>query len=133
MAKEVKFNVRISVDGKDQIVTATTSVSDLRQVMDRAKGSAAKLRDTLLNYNQSVQVLQNVTNAVSQLTGTLNSVTAESQSFGAAMKAANTMAGKDAAGFDKLKGQVAELSKTIPMARDALANGLYQVISNGVP
>ena len=133
MAKEVKFNVRISVDGKDQIVTATTSVSDLRQVMDRAKGSAAKLRDTLLNYNQSVQVLQNVTNAVSQLTGTLNNVTAESQSFGAAMKAANTMAGKDAAGFDKLKGQVAELSKTIPMARDALANGLYQVISNGVP
>ena len=124
MAKEVKFNVRISVDGKDQIVTATTSVSDLRQVMDRAKGSAAKLRDTLLNYNQSVQVLQNVTNAVSQLTGTLNNVTAESQSFGAAMKAANTMAGKDAAGFDKLKGQVAELSKTIPMARDALANGL---------
>ena len=133
MAKEVKFNVRISVDGKDQIVTATTSVNDLRQVMDRAKGSAAKLRDTLLNYNQSVQVLQNVTNAVSQLTGTLNNVTAESQSFGAAMKAANTMAGKDAAGFDKLKGQVAELSKTIPMARDALANGLYQVISNGVP
>lgn len=133
MAKEVKFNVRISVDGKDQIVTATTSVSDLRQVMDRAKGSAAKLRDTLLNYNQSVQVLQNVANAVQQLSGTLNNVTAESQSFGAAMKAANTMAGKDAAGFDKLKGQVAELSKTIPMARDALANGLYQVISNGVP
>lgn len=133
MAKEVKFNVRISVDGKDQIVTATTSVNDLRQVMDRAKGSAAKLRDTLLNYNQSVQVLQNVTNAVSQLTGTLNNVTAESQSFGAAMKAANTMAGKDAAGFEKLKSQVAELSKDVPMARDALANGLYQVISNGVP
>ena len=133
MAKDVKFNVRISVDGKEQIVTATTSLNDLRQAMDRAKSNAAKLRDTLLNYNQSVQVLQNVTNAVSQLTGTLNNVTAESQSFGAAMKAANTMAGKDAAGFDKLKGQVAELSKTIPMARDALANGLYQVISNGVP
>ena len=133
MAKEVKFNVRISVDGKDQIVTATTSVNDLRQVMDGAKGSAAKLRDTLLNYNQSVQVLQNVTNAVSQLTGTLNNVTAESRSFGAAMKVANTMAGKDAAGFEKLKSQVAGLSKTIPMARDALANGLYQVISNGVP
>lgn len=133
MAKDVKFNVRISVDGKEQIVTATTSLNDLRQVMDKAKGSAAKLRDTLLNYNQSVQVLQNVANAVQQLSGTLNSVTEESQSFGAAMKAANTMAGKDAAGFDKLKGQVADLSKTIPMARDALANGLYQVISNGVP
>ena len=50
-----------------------------------------------------------------------------------AMKAANTMAGKDAEGFVKLKDQVAEFSKTIPMARDQLANGLYQVISNGVP
>lgn len=133
MAKEVKFNVRISVDGQDRIVTATTSVSDLRQVMEKAKGSAGRLRDTLLNYNQSVQVLQNVSNAVQQLTGTLNSVTEESRSFGAAMKAANTMAGKDAAGFERLKGQVADLSKSIPMARDALASGLYQVISNGVP
>jgi len=77
--------------------------------------------------------MQNVTNAVTQLSNTLNSVTEESRTFGKAMRAANTMAGKDAEGFDKLKGHVAELSKTIPMARDELANGLYQVISNGVP
>ena len=25
MAKEIKFNVRLSVDGKEQLVTATTS------------------------------------------------------------------------------------------------------------
>lgn len=133
MAKEIKFNVRLSVDGKEQLVAATTSVADLRHVMDRAKGSAGQLRDTLLTYTQTVQTMQNVTNAVSQLTNTLNSVTEESRMFGAAMKAANTMAGKDAEGFAKLKDQVAELSETIPMARDQLANGLYQVISNGVP
>lgn len=133
MAKEIKFNVRLSVDGKEQLVTATTSVADLRHAMERAKGSAGQLRDTLLNYTQTVQAMQNVTNAVSQLTNTLNSVTEESRTFGAAMKAANTMAGKDAEGFAKLKDQVAELSETIPMARDQLANGLYQVISNGVP
>lgn len=133
MAKEIKFNVRLSVDGKEQLVTATTSVADLQHVMERAKGSAGQLRDTLLTYTQTVQAMQNVTNAVSQLTNTLNSVTEESRTFGAAMKATNTMAGKDAAGFVKLKSQVAELSETIPMARDQLANGLYQVISNGVP
>ena len=43
------------------------------------------------------------------------------------------MAGKNAEGFANLKGQVADLSKTLPIARDELANGLYQVISNGVP
>ena len=133
MAKEIKFNVRLSVDGKEQLVTATTSVADLRHAMERAKGSAGQLRDTLLTYTQTVQTMQNVTNAVSQLTNTLNSATEESRTFGAAMKAANTMAGKDAEGFAKLKDQVAELSETIPMARDQLANGLYQVISNGVP
>ena len=43
------------------------------------------------------------------------------------------MAGKSGEDFARLKGQVAELSKSIPVVRDELANGLYQVISNGVP
>ncbi len=133
MAKEIKFNVRISVDGKEQLVTVTSTVSDLRQVMDKAKGCAGQLHDTLLTYTQTVQTMQNVSNAVMQLTNTLNSVTEESRTFGKAMKAANTMAGKDAEDFGRLKDQIAELSKTIPMAREELANGLYQVISNGVP
>lgn len=133
MAKEIKFNVRIAVDGKEQLVTATSSVADLRQVMEKAKGSAGCVRDTLLGYTQTVQAAQNVSNAFSQLAGTLNSITEESRSFSGAMKAANTMAGKDAAGFELLKSQVAELAKTIPLAREELARGLYQVISNGVP
>ncbi len=133
MAKEVKFTVRLNVDGKEQVVTATSTVHDLQRAVDSAKGSAVKLRESLINANQTIQMMQNAINAFSQLSGALGNLTEESNSFSSAMKAANTMAGKDAAGFDKLKGQVAELSKTVPMARDALANGLYQVISNGVP
>ena len=133
MAKEIKFNVRISVGGKEQLVTATSTVHDLRRVLDSTKDSAGRLRESLINYNQAVQMMQNVTNAVTQLSNTLNSVTEESRTFGKAMRAANTMAGKDAEGFAKLKDHVAGLSETIPMARDELANGLYQVISNGVP
>ena len=133
MAKEINFKVRLTVDGKEQLVTATSSVAELRKVMEDAKGSAGQFRDKLLAFTQSVQKMQQVSSAVSQIAGTLNSATAESRSFGAAMKAANTMAGKDAAGFKVLKGQVAELAADIPIARDALANGLYQVISNGVP
>lgn len=133
MAKEVKFTVRLNVDGKEQVVTATSTVHDLQRAVDSAKGSAVKLRESLINANQTIQMMQNAINAFSQLSGALGNLTEESNSFSSAMKAANTMAGKDAAGFDKLKGQVADLSKSIPMARDALANGLYQVISNGVP
>lgn len=133
MAKEIKFNVKLSVDGKEQLVSATTTVADLRKVTQSARADAARLRDELLNYTQSVQAIQNVAGAFSSLAGVLNSVTDESRAFGGAMRVANTMAGKDAAGFEKLKGQVSELSKQIPIARDALANGLYQVVSNGIP
>ena len=133
MAKQIKFNVRITLDGKEQLVTATSTVSELRRSMDKAKSSASKLRDTLLTYTQTVQTMQNVSNAIAQLTNTFNAVVEESRAFDEAMKATNTMAGKDAQGFAKIKDQVAELSNTIPMARDLLAKGLYQVISNGVP
>ena len=133
MAKEIKFNVKLVVDGKEQLVTATSTVEELRRVLDSAKTSSQKLNAALVNFNQAVMAANNVTNAISQISGALNGVTEESRSFSAAMNAANTMAGKSGEDFARLKGQVAELSKNIPVVRDELANGLYQVISNGVP
>ena len=133
MAKEIKFNVKLVVDGKEQLVTATSTAEELRRVLDSAKTSSQKLNAALVNFNQAVMAANNVTNAISQISGALNGVTEESRSFSAAMNAANTMAGKSGEDFANLKGQVAELSKSIPVVRDELANGLYQVISNGVP
>ena len=133
MAKEIKFNVKLVVDGKEQLVTATSTAEELRRVLDSAKTSSQKLNAALVNFNQAVMAANNVTNAISQISGALNGVTEESRSFSAAMNAANTMAGKSGEDFARLKGQVAELSKSIPVVRDELANGLYQVISNGVP
>ena len=133
MAKEIKFNVKLVVDGKEQLVTATSTAEELRRVLDSAKTSSQKLNAALVNFNQAVMAANNVTNAISQISGALNGVTEESRSFSAAMNAANTMAGKSGEDFAKLKGQVAELSKSIPVVRDELANGLYQIISNGVP
>ena len=133
MAKEIKFNVKLVVDGKEQLVTATSTAEELCRVLDSAKTSSQKLNAALVNFNQAVMAANNVTNAISQISGALNGVTEESRSFSAAMNAANTMAGKSGEDFARLKGQVAELSKSIPVVRDELANGLYQVISNGVP
>jgi TP901 family phage tail tape measure protein len=133
MAKEIKFNVKLVVDGKEQLVTATSTAEELRRVLDSAKTSSQKLNAALVNFNQAVMAANNVTNAISQISGALNGVTEENRSFSAAMNAANTMAGKSGEDFARLKGQVAELSKSIPVVRDELANGLYQVISNGVP
>ena len=133
MAKEIKFNVKLLVDGKEQLVTATSSVAELQRALGAAKTEAEKFNTVLLNFNQSIEKFRNITDSISQVAKTLNAITEESRSFSVAMNAANTMAGKSGDDFAKLKGEVAELTKTLPVARDELANGLYQVISNGVP
>lgn len=133
MSNEVRFNIRLNIDGKEKVVIATTAVDNLRRVVNEAKGATGELQEQLINTNQIVEKWNNVSNAIGQLSSVLNDFTAESRSFGGAMAAANTMAGKSGDDFAKLKEQVAELSHEVPVARDELANGLYQVISNGVP
>ena len=133
MSNEVRFNIRLHIDGKEKVVTATTAVDNLRRVVNEAKGATGALQEQLINTNQIVEKWNNASNAIGQLSSVLNDFTAESRSFGGAMAAANTMAGKSGDDFAKLKEQVAELSHEVPVARDELANGLYQVISNGVP
>lgn len=133
MAKEIKFNVKLLVDGKEQLATATASTKELREQLYAAQTAADKFRNNLITLNQSVERLQNLSNGAKQIANAFNSMTEECRTFSAAMNAANTMAGKSGEDFTKLKESVAELATTIPLTRDALANGLYQVISNGVP
>lgn len=134
MAGKSTISITFKLDGDGKGFKDISQNADgLKQAMTAAIVEADKLKSSLINWSQGVQALGAVSNAVSQLNGTLQDITADSRAFGAAMKAANTMAGKNAEGFANLKGQVADLSKTLPIARDELANGLYQVISNGVP
>ena len=132
MAKDVKFNIKLVIDGKEQIVTVSTAVKDLAEQMALTQGMADELRKHF-NFNMAVGYFRNISDSLSDASSALSALTEESRSFGTAMRAANTMAGKDEAGFGELKDQVSELAKEIPVARDALADGLYQVISNGVP
>ncbi len=133
MAKTIPFNISITIDGKEHVIQARTNVKQLRDAAAEAAGESGKLAATFLKYNQGVEAMRNLSGALQTISGTLNQLTAESRSFSAAMASANTMAGKSGAEFAELKGQVAALAETLPVARDQLANGLYQVISNGVP
>lgn len=134
MAGKSTISITFKLDGDGKGFKDLSQNADgLKQTMTAAIVEADKLKSSLINWSQGVQALGAVSNAVSQLNGTLQDITADSRAFGAAMRVANTMAGKNAEGFAKLKNQVADLSKTLPIARDDLANGLYQVISNGVP
>lgn len=133
MAKEVTFKLNLRVDGKDVVKKVTMDIDELQKAIGNAKTESDKLRDSLIKYNQINETVRSVSDGFAQLSGYLNDVTEESRSFGGAMAAANTMAGKSGQELANLKDQVSELAGKIPIARDELANGLYQVISNGVP
>lgn len=133
MAKEVTFKLNLRVDGKDVVKKITMDIGELQKAIGNTKTESDKLRDSLIKYNQINEMIRSASDGFAQLSGYLNNVTEESRSFGGAMAAANTMAGKSGQELANLKDQVSDLAGEIPVARDELANGLYQVISNGVP
>lgn len=133
MSKDVKFNIRIKVDGKDMIVQASANVEQLANNLGIIAERVSAADKAFIKWSQSVMAIQSLQTSLQQLNGAMQTLTGDSFAYGKAMKAANTMAGKDAAGFKELKNDVSELAKQIPIARDELANGLYMVISNGVP
>ena len=125
-SKEIKFNLRLAIDGKEQLGFITSSAKDIVRSLDEAQKATTRFSDCISNMNQAISVING-------LKTTIQDFTAESSAFAKSMAVANTMAGKGGKDFAALKDSVTELSKEIPLTRDELANGLYQVISNGVP
>ena len=76
MAKDVKFNIKLSIDGKEHIITASTNVKRLAQEMEIAQTETAKLRDALLKINQVGQSIQNAFSGLQQITGLMQEYTA---------------------------------------------------------
>lgn len=128
----ISISFRID-DGKDGLKNLTVDAKALRAVLEENARAAQRVQNRFFKMAAVATSLRGFADSASQVSDTLNSLTAEAGAFDAAMRAANTMAGKDAAGFRELSGDVADLAKRVPIARDALANGLYQTISNGVP
>lgn len=128
----ISISFRIT-DDANGFKTLTADADAFRKIMAETVNVANQMQDKVFKAASTATVYKSAAEAVNQLNSAFQAVTSESLNFGNAMKAANTMAGKDSEGFNKLKGQVAGLAKEVPIARDLLANGLYQVISNGVP
>lgn len=120
-------------EGRDGLKTLTVDANALHKIMESNISAAQRFEKKIVGFAALATGVNAVGSAFGQLASTMQSITGESQEFSKAMREANTMAGKDSAGFNKLKGEVADLAKEIPIARDQLANGLYQTISNGVP
>ena len=133
-SKEIKFNLRLAIDGKEQLVSAVTSAKELKASFNGVQKEVDDFSNTFTNkFSKCFANVNQIIGAVNSVSAALQSLTADSSSFAKSMAVANTMAGKGGKDFAALKDSVTDLSKEIPLTRDELANGLYQVISNGVP
>lgn len=123
---DITFSLHLTLDGKEHLVTAAAAAKEVQRAVDQSRTAAEKCSKAFLGFNNAVT-------AISTMRTALQGLFEENNAYSASMAKANTMAGKSGQELDQLKGSVADLAKEVPIARDALAEGLYQVVSNGVP
>lgn len=79
MAKDIKFNVRLTIDGKEQIISATTNAKQFQKGLDKAKSSADQLRDRLITFNQASESFKGVRDSLKELTEAMGGLAAGAQ------------------------------------------------------
>lgn len=125
----VTLDIVAQVNGLQKVIGLTGNLEQLRNVFNEVCRSSGALK---LNFEKSLAQFSQMTVAIQNMGNLLGQLTSQYTSFESAMRMANTMAHKDAAGFEHMTDEIKELSKRIPMAGEQLAAGLYATISNGV-
>ena len=127
MAKDIAFNLTFNSNGDRVMGKLTASAENLSNTVAAVqKRMKESLGATINKLASTTFLLENAAKGVEQLATPV-------MEFDQAMRAANTMASKGAKDFENLKKQVKELSKEVPVARDVLANGLYQTYQTVFP
>ena len=75
MPKDIKFNIKLQIDGKEQVVTASTSAKELAKQLNIARQSVDGLSRAFIDFNQTVEVIQNIGEAFSRLSAHMREVT----------------------------------------------------------
>ena len=133
MTKAVEFQIKIkSVDGS-VLKNLTVEASGLDEALEMVGETARSTGSQLKEMAAKSMIFEGAMRSIETLRDMVGGLTAPFNSFETAMRSANTMAGKSGEEFDALSDKIVGLSKNIPLAREELANGLYQTISNGVP
>ncbi len=67
MAKEIKFNIRLNIDGKEQLVTATTGIKEISEAANACRIRLGEMNDLLVNFNQKIEKYKNIADSISQV------------------------------------------------------------------
>lgn len=105
----------------------------MTEAQSASRQTPGKLHGIFHNFSEASIVVSSLNDVLNQTCDIINGLAEEYDAFDKGMRAVNTMAGLNGEGLEALTDRVKELSEEIPLAKDELAGGLYQVISNGVP
>ena len=72
---EVKFNIKINIDGKEKVVGVTTDVKRLGEELGTARTRADRFRQDLIKWNQATTAIQTVSQSINQVTAALADLT----------------------------------------------------------
>ena len=133
MDKSVKFRIEIDTNGEKVLRTLSVDANDFNDAVKKTVEETRKVSAELERMSRSGMVFMATVEAIDAVRTAVGSLASDFNDFDKGLRAVNTMAGMNADGLDELKGKVEEIAGVVPLAKDELANGLYQVISNGVP
>lgn len=133
MSNTVEFHIKIKGEGSNVLHDLTVEATGLDDIIAQVGENASRTGERLKAMAAKSMVFDGIISSLTTLKGIVGDIVAPFDSFEKSMRAVNTMAGKGETDFEGLTDQVKELSANIPLAREELANGLYQTISNGVP
>ena len=132
-SNSVSFTIDVRDAGSGAFRSVTVAARNADEAIGRIVESAQRAGNGLREMAAKSLTLATATQALGTLKGMVSGIAGQYNSFEQSMRQANTMAEKSAGEYKALKAEIAGLSKEIPIVREELANGLYQVISNGVP
>ena len=75
MSKTIKFNIRLTVDGKEQLVQTTVGARELGKALQQSKSNADRFRDSVMSWTMLTNSMQNVMSGITQLTGIMHDLT----------------------------------------------------------
>ena len=132
MAKAIEFEIKIKGDS-GVFKTLSIEATNADEAIGRIVESATHAGESIRRMAEQSLVFDTAIRAIQDLNGLVNGLVAPFNSFETAMRKANTMALESKEGYKHLSDQIVELSRNVPLLREEIAEGLYQVISNGVP
>ena len=78
MAKEIKFNIKLNVDGKEQLVTATTGIKEISEAANACRSRLGEMNNVLVHFNQKIEKYRNIADSISQVSQALASTARQS-------------------------------------------------------